>query len=263
MITKKITMLVCSALVFGSLTGCGGMKSMPVNLETRGKIALVSFILDKSIEKRGERDSGPGLLQNKDKYYQYHKAALDQIFQQFLDSKSDVFGAVTMEDVETVKSNTEYQAITKHVPKMIMGKDISLGANYLSPEGLNYVSAYDKEKPVKVATALNTQLLLFVENKACYDANAAIGIGPLKASGTAKLFLTTSFSVYSPEEKKVILTRSFENSSDQTFALVNGEIMIDDSSYPPAISSAFQKNLQNIKEYIASQKQAAASAKAN
>lgn len=258
MFSKKSALFVISALTLTVLSGCGGSKTMPVNLETRGKIALVSFSLDKSIEKRGEKDSGPGLLQNKDKYYEHHKSALSRMFEQFISSTPEVFGAASMESVETIKGNAEYQELTKHVPKVIMGKDISIGANFLSPEGFNYVSAYDKEKPVKLAAALNSQLLLFVENEACYDAHAAVGIGPLKASGTAKLFLRTDVSVYCPQEKKIILSRSVENSSDETFSLVNGEIIIDDSSYPPAISSAFQKNLQEIKEYIKSQKEAAA-----
>lgn len=249
----------CSVLAVVSLIGfcgCGGKTTRaPINLESKGKLALVSYSLNKSIVEKGKKaDSGPGLLQKKEKHYEDHILALEGIVDDFLNNINDVFGDVHIIDVSSVIENETYQNITKHVPKMVMGKDVAPGSDQLVARGINYVSGNDTEKLDKLAQELGAEVLVLVGNQAEYSMNSGIGLsmGSLGLSGgSAVLNLKTNISLYQPGQG-IILSEYFENSSDEKIPMVQGRV--NSKHYPKCLLSAGKKNIAEMKTFFMEQK---------
>lgn len=242
-----------AAVVFTALLSCSLPPPKYVNIEDHGKIALVSFSMNRSIVGTGqEKDRGPGLLQKSKKYYSGHEESLDVLWTKFRDEIGDVFLNVPFVDFDEVTSNEKYQELTKHKPKMIMGKDVAPGSDQMSPEEINYISVYDKKKLDSVAAIFGVELLLLIENQMGYDSSSAI-----ISIKTSHLNLNTKIHLYKPGEG-VIMSGSFEGKSDERISLLAGEAKSED--FAGCTSSAAQKVLVRMKEYIIKQKENAITA---
>ncbi|MBN1603474.1 MAG: hypothetical protein JW915_17825 [Chitinispirillaceae bacterium] len=243
---KRITgMFVAGATLL--FAGCGGsIKS--IDISQSAPVAVVSFSLNNSIHEEGkERNSGPGLLQKAVDYYKNHQIAVNQLWTDFKAQYRDILLGTEVVDVDAITSNESYRELTKHVPKVVIGKDIAPGANELIAEGgLNYVSPINKELMEKVAAQVNAKLLVTIEYTGSYSMNAGIGIGNLSA-GAAKMNLKASLTMYE-KGKGIVMQKTFTQKSDESFPMVQG-IMISDN-YAKGLSSAHNKMLPEIKAYL-------------
>jgi hypothetical protein len=239
------------------LSSCSIPKMVPVNVEEKGNIAVVGYSLNQSVEKCDEeKSSGPGLLQNKEKYYENHVKAVNDLWGQFKENIKPQFGNAQFVDFPVIEQNQEYLELTKHVPKMVLGKDVTMGSDEICPLNINYVSVLDSAKLNKVAKIFNAGLLMYVEINACYEPSVAIGIGPIKPSGTAKLKVTATVHLYEPG-KGVVLSSNFTDYADQSVPLIAGVVTPDDTKMGEYMTSAQAKIFPKIKSYIEAEKQKA------
>jgi hypothetical protein len=247
--------IVAFAVLFG---GCFPPPSY-VDITQKGKIALVSFAMDKSVTGvGGEKDTGPGLLQKigkgsqaaEEKYFEHQQGSVDAMWSLYKEGIRDVILGASLVDIETVSGNAEYQELTKHVPKMVMGTDVAPGANMLAAEGMGYVSESDTEKLDKLAGLLGADCLLLVHTKMNYDSsNAVLSIK------TSHINLATDFILYQ-RGSGVVDRESFKASSDERISLVLGKANPED--YEKCVGSAAGKVLEKAKEYYTKQKAKAA-----
>lgn len=232
------------------LVGCGGgLKSIDVT--ENAPIAVVSFSLNKSIVEEGkEADNGPGLLQKADNYYKNHQEAVNQLWSDFKSDYRDVLLGTDVIDVESIVSNEQYRELSKHIPKMVMGKDIASGGSALLAQGgLNHVSSGDTEKMDKIAALLNAKLLMCIDYSGSYAMSTGVSIGGFGA-GAAKMKLSASVVLYEPG-KGVVLRQSFKADSDDVFPLVGGILLSE--NYAKGLSTAQAKLLPQIKQYLKTQ----------
>lgn len=255
--SKSVVATALITSLFLGLWGCGGTitKKPPINLESKGKLALVSYSLNNSIVEKGKKsDSGPGLLQKKEKYFEDHIEALEGILDDFLNNMNDVFGNAPVIDIASVTDNETYQNLTKHIPKKVMGKDVAPGADKLIVKGVNYVSKADTEKLDKLAQELGVDLLVLVENQAEYSMSGGVGLkmGSLSLrGGAATLTLKTNLSLYEPGQG-IILNESFSNDSEEKIPMVQGHV--NTKHYPKCLLSAGKKNIDAMKNFFVEQK---------
>lgn len=250
-ICMKFSTLVGAACLTSGLVGCGGSIKY-VDITQSAPIAVIGFSLDKSIVEEGkERNSGPGLLQKAQNYYKHHQEAIDALWSDFKSQYRDLFLGADAIDVETVASDAEYKEMTKHVPKMMMGTDIAPGSSVLAPnDGLNFVNSSDNALLEKLAAKFNAKLLMGIDYSANYSMTTGVKIGPL-SGGAAKLNLKASVFLFEAG-KGVVMQRSFEESSDESYAMVQGELVSE--NYAKGLSSAQKKILPQIKQYFEMQK---------
>lgn len=253
--------VIAASTVSTFLLGCFSGSKTFVNLEGKGEMAVVSYSLNKSITEKGqEESSGPGLLQNKEKYYEDYVAALEVMYGDFQENADRVFADVTLSDIQTITENDFYRERTVHVPKVIMGKDIATGSDELTTGGLNYVSTYETELLDSLSNELGVPLLLLVSNRADYsmEGGAKLGLGNLKISGgAARMNLTTAVTIYE-KGSGTIMNKSFTSSSDENIPMIQGTVSTKD--YSKCLYSAHRKNMDAIALYLKEQKDAAAAA---
>lgn len=245
-----------SLLLLGTiLSAC--KKPVPIDLTKKDSIALVSFTLDKTLVPKGstETDNGPGLLQkavkgkeaSEEKHFKYHYQCLDSLYDQYVREIQTTMLNIPFLDFDKVASNDQYQNLTRHVPRMVMGSDVAPGSSYLTPNGINYVSAYDNKKLDSIATLLGTNNLLLVSHKIEYDAATAF-----IEVGLSKLYLKTDLTIY---EKGVgiVSSKSFNVASDDELNLIAG--LPNRKKFAPLISQTNLKMLKEIKGYYLRQKE--------
>jgi hypothetical protein len=244
---KAVSIVVVAAATF--LTGCGGARY--IDISRSAPVAVVGFSLDKSIVEAGkEPDNGPGLLQKDENFYKNHQLAINALWSDFKASYRDMLLGAEVVDVESVVSNAQYQELSKHTPQMMMGKDIAIGGNVLTVQGgLNYVSSYNKDVLEKIAAALNAKLLMCIDYTGSYAMSTGVSIGNFGA-GSAKMKLTAQVNLYEPG-KGVVLTRSFSEDSDESFAMVGGVLLSE--NYAKGFCSAQKKLLPQIKQFLQTQ----------
>ncbi len=183
-----------------------------------------------------ENDDGPGLLQKEDAYYKDHQAALDSIWKAF-ESKLPAAVGVDVVPVSVLSGSPEYLALTKHVPKKLLGKDIAPGANQLVAAGLNWVSPANNAKLLdSVAKLSGAGQLLLVENRGSYKMHGGVAIGGLGA-GVAKMRIDAHLHLYRPG-KGVVWSGSYRGESSETGAIVAGTMST--SAYPKLLPQAFE-----------------------
>ena len=244
---KHITGTFVAGVTTLFFAGCGGsIKYIDISQNT--PIAVVSFSLNNSIHEEGkERDSGPGLLQKAADYYKNHQIAVNQLWTDFKVQYRDILLDADVVDIDAITSNESYREMTRHVPKMMVGKDIAPGANELVAEGgLNYISPVNKELMEKVAAQMNAKLLVTIAYTGSYSMNAGIGIGNLSA-GAAKMNLKASVAMYE-KGKGIVMQKTFTQKSDESFPMVQGILLSD--NYAKGLSSAHAKMLPEIKAYL-------------
>jgi len=247
----KLSLLVGAACLAGGMIGCGGSIKY-VDITQSAPIAVIGFSLDKSIVEEGkERSGGPGLLQKAENYYKHHQEAIDALWSDFTSQYRDLFLGAEAIDVATIASDAEYKELTKHVPKMMMGTDIAPGSNFLAPaNGLNFVSSTDKVVLDKLAAKFNAKLLMGIDYSADYSMTTGVKLGPL-SGGAAKLNLKASVFLYEAG-KGIVMQQSFTESSDESYAMVQGELVSD--NYAKGLTSAQKKLLPKMKQYFETQK---------
>ncbi|MDG5813880.1 hypothetical protein QA601_02225 [Chitinispirillales bacterium ANBcel5] len=248
---------ICVALTT-IIIGCGGSAPSPVNIESKGTFALVSFSLHNSIVERGkEADSGPGLLQDKENYYGDHMVALEDMMDQFFDNKREIFISVPFIGLNAITENEYYANETKHVPRMVMGRNIAPGANMLTAREINYVSPYDSDKLDNLAEELGADVLVMVENNAEFYLSGGLGlsVGNLNVGGGAgTLNLKTRVIFYEPGQG-IIVDNTFSNDSDEKIPMIQGTV--DTKDFPRCIAPAMQLNIADMKSFFIEQKEKA------
>jgi len=244
----RFVAVACAAALFA---GCGGgLKS--IDISQQAPIAVVGFSMNKSIVQKDKApDQGPGLLQKSENYYQHHQEAVEALWSELKAQYRDLCLGAEVVDIEKVAADENYQKLTKHVPKVMLGKDIAPGNSVLVPSGgLNYISTMDKDKLEKVATMFGAKLLMTIDYSAYWAMNAGLEINGI-GGGAGKMWLRAVVSMYEPG-KGVVLVQSFEESSDEQFPVVQG-IMLSDN-YAKGLTSANKKLLPKIKSYFEAQK---------
>jgi hypothetical protein len=243
----------CAALFFA---GCGGSstQSFP-QLDEKGSIAVVGYGLNKSIVLKGkDASTGPGLLQKKENYYAKHREAVEDMWRQFTENIGPAFDNATFVSFEEIGSSDAYRELTKHTPKMVMGKDVSVGGSYMSPEQINYVSDSDEEKLAALAEKLDAGLLMVVENSAQYKMHAGVSIGGL-GGGAGVMELETEITLWEPGTG-VIWNKTYKTSSDEKAPIAQGTMA--KKHFPRLLASANEALFEEIKADIAKSKAAAA-----
>ncbi|MBD3419202.1 MAG: hypothetical protein GF398_03690 [Chitinivibrionales bacterium] len=246
----RLFLSIAAGLLFVVSTGCLPPPQY-VDIDEQGDIALISFALDRSIVGTGnEKDTGPGLLQSKKRYYAGHDETLDSLWKYFRENIRIAFLNVPFVGWEEIAANKKYQELSRHTPKIIMGQDIAPGANMLTPEGINYISSYNDEKLDSVAKLFNVQTLLLIENRMGYDSSSA-----LFSIKTSHLNLFTEIKLYQAG-KGIIMEHTFAAKSDNAMSLVAGEA--NAKHFPVHAPSAAMNVIEQIRPYLVRQKQNAA-----
>ncbi|NLE00873.1 MAG: hypothetical protein GX640_13480 [Fibrobacter sp.] len=171
---KKFKWLLPAMVVFPVIlivAGCSMLKGNYLYVEGKGDMALVSFSIDRRIahESDSTPNDGPPLIESaevKQAWWDYHKQAINIMYQQFIDHFSTMFPGTNLLSHEKISTNETYRTITQYKPKMVLGKDIGLGWSQINAEGLNWVSGYDKAKLDNLCETLNVNLAMTVEFKA-------------------------------------------------------------------------------------------------
>lgn len=132
-----------------------------LHLGGNGKLAVVSFYLDKSIVEDGsERDTGPGMLQKAGNYFEHHQVAVELMWAQAKDSLPAVLGIPDIVPLETVHSNAKYAELTSYPPIKLMGLSKKLGDGSLYPKGFQYVSPNNEKVVNGLFDPLGAEYLL-------------------------------------------------------------------------------------------------------
>ena len=186
------------ALALGSIfiVACGGPRKY-LAVEGKGKIALASFYLKKSIvEKDTEKDSGPGLLQKEETYYQHHQEAVDAMWAQLTDSIGGAFGNAEFLPFGEVFSKKSYTELTTYPPIKLFGLAMTPGADNIYPKGSRYVSGTNKQVVAALFDSLKVDYLLIFDNQAA--ARFTGTTGKIVSIGFRKgvLTLTTTISLF-------------------------------------------------------------------
>jgi len=150
------------------ITACLLSSCLPqpkyIDLTQKSKIAVVGFSLDQTIaaENKKEVDQGPGLLQKmvkgkeeaKNEYFKYHQQAVEEMWTQFKENIQDALLGIPLVSFDEIVNNQSLLTLTKPIEKKFMGTDLSTASRKLSPEGLNYVSAYNSKSMDSICSLL-------------------------------------------------------------------------------------------------------------
>ncbi len=240
------------------LSGCGGSSTQSYpQIEGKGRIAVVSYSLNRSIVQKGDDPgTGPGILQNKEKYYIPYQAAVDTMWRQFIDQIGPSFDNAEFVSIDEIRGNQQYQELTRHKPKVVMGKDIAPGASYLTPEGINYVSLLDQEKTNAINESIGADLLMLVENDASYKMHAGVSIGGL-GGGAGVMELQTTLYLWEPGNG-VIWKKTYKTVSDEKAPIVQGAMGA--KHFARLLASANQTLFSAVKADVLKGKEEAAAA---
>ena len=232
---NKIRWVVGTAVAVALIMALGACASVP-KLTGSEKIALVNFTIEKSIVKDGDSaDPGPGILNDRTAYYKYHNEALAKAWEVFKPSASSIFGASRLVDISTVEGNADIMALTAPPPpKVVMGKDTTVAAAYLYPEGLNYMNIYDAKLDAKIAAIAKADILVSIDNRATYAMSAGLAIGGI-GGGKAKMILYSTLIATTAQGKVLRQVQLKGVSKEDATFLGTG---IDPKEYPRLIASA-------------------------
>ncbi|KMQ49507.1 hypothetical protein CHISP_3582 [Chitinispirillum alkaliphilum] len=248
---KCLKILVALTVVV-SVLGCFSGSAKFVNVQEHGPIAMVSFSLDNSIVPEGaERCTGPGLLQDEEKYYENHVKTAEALLEIFSDNLRGIFLDANFLDQHAVLSNEQYQELTKHVPRIVMGQDIAPGRNMITVGGFNYVSAYSRDILENLTEILDVEMLLLIENTLSYEMSRA-----LISSGISNALLNTTVYLYQKGEG-IVFSNTFRTSSDEALTLIAGTASTE--RYPVVARSAGMKIIEEIRSHMIYQKEMAES----
>lgn len=250
---KNVVGTLALAAALG-LTGCAGSIKY-VDIQQGAPIAVIGFSLNKSIVEEGKEPSrGPGLLQKAENYYKNHQEAVNVLWNDFKEQLGDILLGSEIVATETIIANGEYQTLTKHVPKMMLGTDVAPGAKELPADGgLNFVNSGDNALMEKLSAVLSAKMLMTVELSGSYAMSTGVSIAGIGA-GAAKMKLTVAVTLYE-KEKGIVLQQTFSDESDDIFPMVGGELLSD--NYAKGLSSAQKKILPQIKSYFSTQQEKA------
>jgi hypothetical protein len=189
---KYIVGMISAAALVIAFAACASAPK----LTGTEKIAVVSYTMERSIVRSGERpDPGPGILNSKDEdYYKYHKQAFAQAWAAFKAKAPAIFGPSRLVDFAQVEGNAEILALTVPVSIKLLGQETSVASNLMYPEGLNYCNIMDSKLSTKLAEITKAGLLISVAIKAEYDMSSGIGFGVLSI-GNGKMILYATVSV--------------------------------------------------------------------
>lgn len=238
-----------------------------IDLTQKSKIAVVGFSLDKTIRAKNseEVDQGPGLLQKlakgkekaEDDYFKYHQEALEGIWAQFKENIQDALLGISVVSFDEIVNNQKLLALTKHKEKKILGSDFSVGSTKLSPEGLNYVSAYDTEIMDSICALTGCNLLLIVDNEASFDSvpspiRSENGVFVIDPTAMAHVNLTTVLYFYE-KGNGIVAIENFSTASDDEMKIVWTNS--NPENYPKLMMQANAKVYSKIKEEFLYHKQ--------
>lgn len=215
-------------------------------VEGKGKIAVASFSVDKSIVEEGtESSTGPGLLQNKENYFEQLQTAVESMWGQVKDSLAAVFGSAEFIPFDAVFSNPKYIEATTYAPVKLMGLQMTPGENDLTPSGCRFVDSYDKKTMNALFEPLGADFLLVFENTAALRPNAA---GKQLIIGEkALIVLTTKITLYHKSGEYAWST-VITSLSDSDARMINHEIAKD--QYPILLPQAHAKIFKEIRDEI-------------
>ncbi len=255
---KKTVLVSITTIAIILFTGCLP-PPVVIDITAKNKVVLVSFAMDKTISAvGGEENTGPGLLQrigkskeeSDKKFFKYEQESVDAMWRLYKENiKSSLLNASLIE-FDEVMNNNDYQALTKHVPKVVMGKDMATGSSMLSPEKMNYVSSYDTDKLDSLGRLFNADLLVLVDNKINYDSShATISIN------ISRINVMSTITLYEPG-KGELDHETFKASSDEKVNLLLG--VANPKKYEAGVISATNKLFPKIEAYFKMKKERAA-----
>jgi len=176
---RKITICIASIITMVLLlTSAFGYQWS--SLKGKGPVAIVSYSLYKSILQDGEEpgDAEPGIMQSREKYYAPYYECLNASWKQFNDSIKTVFPGTEFTAIDKIISNEQYKILTKPDFKKVFGKEVGVGSNFITAQGLNYVTNLPSERLDSICVALGVPIIMFIEIKASIEARtAAMGMG--------------------------------------------------------------------------------------
>ena len=248
---------VLAALV---LTGCFTSGNY-LYVEGKGDIALVSFSIDRRInhEKDSSAHDGPALLttkESKEAFWDFHIQSINEMYKQFRDKFSEVFPGTNLVLHETVSNNEKYQQLSEHKPKIILGKDVSLGWSQINPDGLNWVSGFGKEKLDSLCSIFNVNLVMSVECKARWKVDTTYRVPSGFAMEEVNLgHIVLDASVYLHEKGKGMVWsrnyRKLEAKDRVRLEWSSGEPpQMDKRDFPAQLQSAFKKIFPELIEDV-------------
>lgn len=242
---RVVALCVMSALVLSLLASCA---SAP-RLEAGGKIAIVSYSLEKSIVFEGTSpDRGPGLLNPKDEdYYRYHKEAFASIWADFKNALPGIFGEERLVDIAKIEDNAGLLAATHVEPKLVMGQDTSPQSVYLFPAGLNYVNVMDAKATAAVASCIPSDYYLGVALKAEYFMWTGLSFGGV-GGGVGKIRLYATVTIVNAKGKFLRQAQVVGYSTDTAPVVMKS---MDPSNYPRLIAQAQQDLLPKLAKEVA------------
>jgi hypothetical protein len=169
---------------------------------------------------------------------------------QFKENIQDALLGIPLVSFDEIVNNQSLLTLTKPIEKKFMGTDLSTASRKLSPEGLNYVSAYNSKLMDSICSLLNCDLLLVVENKANFDSVPP----PISSDGsgivitpTAKSHINLITTLYIHEKGNgLVATEEFTTKSDDKMLVVWTNSNPED--YPKLMAQANAKIYSKIKE---------------
>jgi hypothetical protein len=199
------------------------------------------------VEEGAEKSNGPGLLQNKEKYYQYHQEAIEAMWAQLKDSIGGVFGKAEFVPFEEIISNPKYIELTTYAPVKMMGLSMMPGADNVYPKESRYVSSYDKNVMAALFEPLGAEFLLIFDNQAAVRfTKNDVSIGGL-ALRRGCLALTTKITLYHKTDGygwSTIITTT----SDSDSRIIDHELNPD--TFPKLLLEAQAKLWKNIRDEV-------------
>jgi hypothetical protein len=198
-----------------------------IPLEPGGKTAVIGFSLGKSFTEEGsERDSGPGLLQNKEKYYQPHHDAVESMWAQAKDSLPGAFGIESFVPFDSVISHPKYVEATTHPSRKILGRTITAGDGNVYPKGFGYVSIRDQDRLDPLFDALGAEYLIVFENTAGAKKSGNFAVSGAITIPNANLALQTTVYLFR-KGKGLAWSKTFFTKSSSEGMMIDHELNPD------------------------------------
>ena len=243
---KQVSKLLLTVAGVIMITSCSSFnfflfESDYPELKDEGSIAIVSYSLNKSIAG----DKGPGLFNDKDKWYMYHQESVDAGWELFKSNVNIVFPDLNFIDPNLVEKNAEYQKLTSIEPKVSFGKDSSFAGTYVYPGKINHVDPKKKKLLEPIASSVNADYLMYIENSAGYREADLYNMESLVEGDKIEMALFTTITITN-QYGKIIWTHKFSSYSKENAMINNGVVNFEE--YPRLYQSATEDLLNQIKE---------------
>ncbi len=226
---------------------CAGPRKY-LAVEGKGKIALATFYLNKSIMETGaEKDTGPGLFQKKETYYQHHQEAVDAMWAQLTDSLGAAFGSAEFLPFGEVFANKGYNDLTTYAPIKMFGLQMTPGADNVYPKGCKYVSPNDKKVLAALFDSLKVDYLLIFDNDAHARFSGTDGKIVDVGLRNGRIVLTTNLLLYH-KTNGLIWSQRRDLESNTEGRLVDHEL--DPELLPKMLVEAQAKLWKEVREEV-------------